>query len=178
MWLAIMDERRESLARVLGSIERKRLGVLIARVLSKPLSRATWNGDSSSIAVKGDGGRERLDEIEAARPSPLGRRMSSSDAFDSAIERLSLVIRHFELARASIAIGAIEAPCRRFLRVENKVDTCLISRVGPETLPLLPADDLVDGREMYMFSTAGGKGTGTAGPSRDAGGNAGRSERR
>jgi hypothetical protein len=63
-------------------MERNRLGELIDLALSNPLI-ATWKGDSSSIAVKGEGGSERLDENETVRPNPLGLRMSSIDSRSS-----------------------------------------------------------------------------------------------
>jgi hypothetical protein len=73
------DERLSIFALGLAVIDCSIFGELIVRDLSYPAVGGIWKGDSSSIAVNGDGGSDRLEEIDTALPSPLGRRMSSSD---------------------------------------------------------------------------------------------------
>lgn len=99
--------------------------------------------------MNGDGGSDRLEEIDTALPNPLGRRISSSDSSVSVGEWVPLKACHF---MSDLALGNEARFGGRFLRCENKEETRLISRVGPDTLLLLGVID----DDQDKFSTGGG----------------------
>lgn len=155
--VAMNEERLPNFTLLVATIDPNKFGELMVLPLSYPAIGGVWNGDSSSIVVNGDGGSDRLEEIDTALPNPLGRRMSSSDSSVSVGEWVPLKACHF---MSDLALGNEARFGGRFLRCENKEETRLISRVGPDTLLLLGAID--DDRDK--FSTGGGSRTGgTAG---------------